>query len=267
MTINIGSIGLGTWRNTYPGRCEQSIATAIDMGYTHVDTARAYGNESYVGEALRCSSVPRSDVTVATKVHPENLGYDDVYESVDRSLSELGIGTIDLLYVHWPALTYDPDETWEAFDDLWKDDRIEAAGVSNFTPDLVDEAMEIAEVPIVANQVEMHPLFQQHDLVEHAQERGISLVAFSPIARSRVFEFDQLIDIAGSHDASVAQVSLAWLHAMDGVVPIPMADIEIHQRENYESLDLKLDDEEIETIESMSLQRRIVSPEYAPWRE
>lgn len=267
MINETGPIGLGTWRNTYPGRCEESIATAIDMGYTHIDTARAYGNESCVGEAIRHSRIQRKDIVVATKVHPENLSYDDVYESVDRSLSELDLATIDLLYVHWPALTYDPVETWEAFDDLWKDAHIEAAGVSNFTPELVKEAMDIAEVPIIANQVEMHPLFQQHNLVKNAQELGISLVAYSPIARGRVFEFDILSAIANKHDASEAQVSLAWLLQMDNVFPIPMADIEVYQRENYESLNLDLDERDIDEIESMSLQRRIVSPEYAPWRD
>ncbi len=258
-------IGLGTWRNTFPGRCERSIATAIDMGYRHLDTARAYSNEEFVGQGVRLSSVEREEIIVATKVHPDDLSYEGVSESVDKSLDALGFDYIDLLYVHWPARAYDPPATWAAFNELWKDGKVKNIGVSNFTIDLLKEAKEYSVAPIVANQIEFHPFLRQHDMVEYAQEDGHILVAYSPIGRGRVFEIPEIQEIASKHDASEAQVSLAWLMEMKNVVPIPMADIEIHQRENYRAKQLTLDQDDIEKIESISYQQRLVDPEYAPW--
>jgi len=266
-TIDESELGLGTWRTTFPSRCEQSIAMAIDMGYLHIDTARAYGNEECVQDGVERSSRSQDDLFIATKVHHDDLGYENVFESVEKSLTALGTDSIDLLYVHWPAGAYDPVETWQAFDKLWEDEVIENVGVSNFTVELLKEALDHVDAPILANQVEYHPLFQQEEILKFAQAQDIYLVAYSPLARGRVFEFSEITEVARKHDASEAQVTLAWLRQMDSVIPIPMADIEVHQRENYRSKDLELDEEDIELIESVKRERRLVDPEYAPWNQ
>ena len=264
-SLQFPQIGLGTWRNTFPGRCEQSIANAIDMGYEHIDTAEAYGNEEYVGKGVKLSNVKREDILIATKIHPDNLAYDDVMVSVEQCLERFGFDYVDLLYIHWPAKSYDPESTFAAFNDLRNDGDIREIGVSNFTPELLKEARNVSDAPIVANQVELHPLWQQLKLREYMDKVDTTLVAYSPLARGRVFEFDTISEVAAKHDVSEAQVSLAWLHQMDNVIPIPMADIDLHQQENHDSLDLTLDQEDIEKIESLTHQQRLVDPEYAPW--
>jgi 2,5-diketo-D-gluconate reductase B len=141
----------------------------------------------------------------------------------------------------------------------------DSIGISNFTPDQVDEAMEIAGEDIVANQVEMHPLLQQEEILKKCREHDIKLVAYSPLARGDVFKVPEVQEIAEKHGVSEAQVSLAWLMQKDGVVVIPKATSERHIRDNFESLDLELDREDVEKIESIDRTERMVDPGFAPW--
>ena len=145
------TFGLGTWKNDDPGQCAESVRTALEVGYRHVDTATFYGNEAAVGEGIDAADVDPADVFVATKVWHTDLGYRDVVESAEASRDRLGLETIDLLYVHWPAGAYDAEETLSAFADLRDDEVIEHVGVSNFSPALLEEAVEVCDAPIFAN--------------------------------------------------------------------------------------------------------------------
>ncbi|ODR81840.1 aldehyde oxidoreductase [Haladaptatus sp. W1] len=261
----IPKLGLGTWENTDSGECAHSVAYALDLGYEHVDTAQAYGNEENVGRGIADSSVDREDFFLATKVWIDNLAHDDVLETAEKSLDKLGTDYVDLLYVHWPAREYDPEETLAAFDDLYDEGKIKHVGLSNFEPEHLEEAKEILDAPIYANQVEMHPLLQQDELVEYAQENDITLVAYSPLARGNVFNVPELTDIAEKHETSEAQVSLAWLMQKDNVVAIPKATGEDHIEDNYGALTLELDDEDIEKIDDIEREERQVDPDFGPW--
>ena len=154
-------LGLGTWQNDDPSECTDSVETALEMGYRHVDTAQAYGNEDAVGDGLAAADVAREDVFLATKVWNTNLAAEDVHATTERSLEDLGVDAVDLLYVHWPAGAYDAEETLSAFDELYDQGKIRNIGVSNFEPHHVEEAMEILDAPLFANQVEVHPFLQQ----------------------------------------------------------------------------------------------------------
>jgi 2,5-diketo-D-gluconate reductase B len=256
-------LGLGTWQNEDGEQCAESVETALEMGYRHVDTAQAYGNEEAVGEGIANADVDREDVFLATKVWIDNLSHDDVIDSTEESLDELGVDYVDLLYIHWPSGDYDPEETLGAFDQLHDDGKIEHVGVSNFEPEHVREAKEAADAPIFANQVEMHPLLQQEELRECAAEEGVELVAYSPLARGDVMGDDTLGEIAEKHDASAVQVSLAWLREK-GVTAIPKATSEEHIRDNWESLAVDLDEEDVATIDEMSPVDRKIHPDFAP---
>lgn len=260
----IPDLGLGTWQNTDPDQCAESVATALDMGYEHVDTAQAYANEEYVSQGIERSTVERDHIFLATKVWTDRLGYDDVLSSTEESLEKLGTDYVDLLYVHWPARDYDAEETMRGFNQLYDEGKIRNIGVSNFTPELVDEALEASDAPILANQVEMHPLLQQDEMVEYAQNKDITVVAYSPLARGRVFDIPELNEIAEKHGVSVAQVSLAWLMEKDNVCTIPKATSEEHIRDNYRSLKLDLDDEDIAMIESIEDEKRLINTDFAP---
>jgi diketogulonate reductase-like aldo/keto reductase len=256
-------LGLGTWQNDDADQCAASVKTALEMGYRHIDTAQAYGNEDAVGEGIAAADVPREDVFLATKVWISSLSHDDVLETTQESLDRLGVDSVDLLYVHWPARSYDPEETLPAFDELVDDGKIDRVGVSNFEPDQVDRAREVLDAPVFANQVEMHPLLQQEDLRAYAAETDLELVAYSPLARGQVFENDTIVEIADAHDASPAQVSLAWLREK-GVTAIPKATGQDHIADNFGSLDVALTDEDVAAIDDIGETDRRVHPDFAP---
>jgi diketogulonate reductase-like aldo/keto reductase len=255
--------GLGTWQNDDPDACAESVRTALETGYRHVDTAQIYRNEDAVGRGLAAADVDREDVFLATKVWINKLAYDDVIESTEESLERLGTDSLDLLYVHWAAGEYDPEDTLSAFERLKHDGLIERIGVSNFEPEHLEAAQDAIDAPIFANQVEMHPLLQQRELREFCADAGIELVAYSPLARGDVFDVDVLSEIAEANGVSEAQVSLAWLREKE-VTPIPKATGAEHIRDNWASLSLDLTDDEIERIDAIDTERRKVNPDFGP---
>ncbi|WP_435361900.1 aldo/keto reductase [Haloarchaeobius sp. DFWS5] len=261
-------LGFGTYDVSDPA----TIETALDIGYRHLDTAQWYDNEEVVGTGLERSDVAREDVTVATKVLPANLAADDVLRTTEESLDRLGVDTIDLLYVHWPTNAYDPEATLGAFDQFYDDGKIRHVGLSNFTPALLDEASDLLDAPILATQVEMHPLLQQRELVEYVQREDMYLVAYSPLAQGEVFGEPVLQDIAETHGVSVAQVSLAWLFSKDNVAAIPKASGD-HIRDNYETHSLALTDDDLARIDDIDREVRTVNPseesrvDSTPWAE
>ena len=257
-------LGLGTWENDDYDACVESVRHALEMGYRHIDTAQAYGNEDAVGEGIETADVPREDVFLATKVWIENLGYDDVLETTQESLNDLGVDSVELLYIHWPSGEYDPEETLGAFEELLDDGRIERIGLSNFEPEDLETAQEALDDPVFANQVECSPLCRQEELREYCDDEDIELVAYSPLARGEAFGVDELSEIAEKHDANEAQVSLAWLREKE-ITAIPKATSEDHIRNNWESLEIDLDDEDVATIDEMDRQERQVDPSFAPW--
>jgi 2,5-diketo-D-gluconate reductase B len=256
--------GLGTWQNNDPTQCAASVETALETGYRHVDTARMYGNEAAVGEGIRNADVDRSEVTVATKLWLDELSPSDAEAAARDSLETLGLDHVDLLYVHWPARDYDPDVTLPALARLREEDVTREVGVCNMTPELLEEALRSAPCPVAAHQVEMHPLFPQEELVEMAADHDLDLVAYSPLARTRVGEEPAIREVAGRRDATPAQVALAWLMVWDHVVPIPKATGEDHIRENWEARELELTEEDHQRIAGIDRRERLVDPGFAP---
>ncbi|KAB1198904.1 MULTISPECIES: aldo/keto reductase [Haloferax] len=257
-------LGLGTWENTDPDECTNAVKTALEMGYRHIDTAQIYGNEAEVGAGIAAADVDREDIFLATKVWINELSHDDVIESTEESLDKLGVDYVDLLYVHWPAREYDAEETLDAFDTLVEKGLTKRIGVSNFEPEQVRDAVERSEAGIFANQIELHPLLQQDELRDVCAEEGVEIVAYSPLARGKVFDVDVLSDIAEKHGVSEPQVSLAWLRE-NGITAIPKATSEAHISDNWASLSLELDEEDIEAIDAIEQVDRRVDPDFAPW--
>ncbi|WP_435184273.1 aldo/keto reductase [Halobellus sp. EA9] len=257
-------LGLGTWQNDDPDTCADTVETALDEGYRHVDTAQAYGNEEAVGRGIEAADVDREDVFLATKVWIDNLAYDDVLSTTEASLDKLGVDYVDLMYVHWPSRAYDPEETLRAFDELVDAGKVERIGISNFLPEQVDEAIDHADAPIFANQVELHPLLPQEELRAHCADRDVEVVAYSPLARGEVFNVPEITEIAEKHGVSEAQVSLAWLREK-GVTAIPKATSEAHVLDNLASVDLDLDDEDVAAIDAIDRTDRQVDPSFSPW--
>ncbi len=262
MASDLPRPGLGTSGMT-GDECTESVRRALELGHRHVDTAQMYDNERAVGEGIRRADVDREAITVATKVHPDNLAPGDVVATTRESLDRLGLDRVDLLYVHWPIRTYDPAETLPAMDRAHEEGLTAAVGVSNFTPELLVEAVDVLTAPVVANQFECHPLLPQPDLQEHCHEHGVQVVAYSPLAQGEALDVPELQEVAAAHDATPAQVSLAWLLARDAV-PIPKARGD-HLTENWAARDLELSDDELATIDGIDRRHRTVDPDGAPW--
>ena len=257
-------LGLGTWQNTDPDECRTAIKEALEMGYRHVDTAQAYENEGDVGAGIADASVPREDVFLATKVWTANLAYDDVLETTDASLEKLGVDSVDLLYVHWPTHEYDPEETLAAFDELVDAGKVDRVGVSNFAPRHLETAVDVLDAPVFANQVELHPLLPQEEIRAACAEHDVEVVAYSPLARGKVFDVPLLTELAETYETSAAGISLAWLREK-GVTAIPKATSTAHIRDNWASLGVELDDEDVARIDALSETDRRVDPDWAPW--
>jgi 2,5-diketo-D-gluconate reductase B len=257
-------LGLGTWQNDDPSQCAESVQNALEMGYRHIDTAQIYGNEEAVGEGIAAADLDREDVFLATKIWTDNLGSNDVHETARESLDRLGVDSVDLLYVHWPADAYEPEETLRAFSELHDDGLIENVGVSNFMAEDLERALDVCDVPIVANQVELHPMLPQEDLREACKQYDVDVVAYSPLARGAVFDQPEIQDVAAAHGVSEVQVSLAWLREK-GVTAIPKATGEEHITDNWESLAVELDRDDLDTIDGIDEVSREVDPDFAPW--
>jgi 2,5-diketo-D-gluconate reductase B len=267
-TRGMPMLGLGTYQMEEYDQCYESVKSALRMGYRHVDTAEGYHNEAAVGDAIADADVDREDLFVATKVSPDDLDYDHVLTSTEESLDQLGLDYVDLLYVHWPTGEYEATDTLQAFAELREEGVIDEIGVSNFTVDLLEEAVEVSEEPIFANQVEMHPLLPQTELQQFCAQDDVDveLIAYAPIARGEVTDVDELQQIADEHDATPFQVSLAWCREK-GATAIPKATSWDHLQENWLSLGIELDEEDVERIDDIDRHERLVDPDAGPWNQ
>lgn len=244
----IPKLGLGTWQNT-GSECTETVRTALDVGYRHVDTAQAYDNEAAVGTGIARSDVDREAVFLTTKVWRSNLRYEDVLDSVHESLDELGVDYVDLLLIHWPHPRIPVAETLDAMTELHESGVVEHVGVSNFTRSQLREARRVADVPIVADQVLYHPYKDQSDLKQYCTANDVALTAYSPLARGDVLSDEVLGRIGERYDRTAAQVALRWLVQQDGVVAIPKSSSRTHLEENLAVFEFSLTDEEMARID------------------
>ena len=265
MSLDLPDIGFGTSGATGDD-CVESVRTALDAGYRFVDTAQMYDNEPAVGAGIRLADVNREDVVLASKILPDNLGYEDAKRSSEESLERLGVDAVDLLYVHWPTGAYDPEESLRALDELHDEGVARAVGVSNFTPELLDEARETLDADIAAHQVECHPLFPQDELRAYADEHGHRLVGYCPLGQGEIFDTHELQEVADRHDTTPAAVCIAWA-AEKGVVPIPQSTDEDHIRANLEATGLDLSEADVATIDGIEAEERLIDPDAAAWNQ
>ncbi len=246
----IPALGLGTWQNTGP-QCVETVETALEMGYRHIDTAQVYGNESAVGEGLATADVNREDVFLTTKVWRTNLQPDDVQSSVRTSLTKLGVDAVDLLLIHWPHPLVPVEETLGTMEALREEGLVRHLGVSNFTAAQLREALRVSDVPLVTNQVLYHPYKDQSALQTVCADHNVALTAYSPLARGAVLDDETLAKIGAQYDKSAAQVALRWLIQQDGDVAIPKATGRDHLAANIDVIDFSLTEGEMDRIHNL----------------
>jgi 2,5-diketo-D-gluconate reductase B len=257
--VEVPRLGLGTWRLTGDD-CREAVETALDLGYRHIDTAQVYTNERQVGDALAASDVPREDVFLATKLGPESRAYDDVLRTTEESLARLGTDYLDLLLVHWPngrppgsppnplAAAPDHEETLRAMNELVDAGKVRNIGVSNFSVDELDTARELSDAPVLTNQVQYHPFWDQQDLRSYCRVHDVLLTAYSPLGHGGVLDDPVLERIARRHAKTPAQVALRWLVQQEQVATIPKATSREHLAANMAIFDFELTEAEMAEI-------------------
>ena len=245
----VPSLGLGTYRLTGDA-CEAAVERALGMGYRHVDTAQMYGNEAEVGRGIEDSGVERGGIFLTTKVWPSDFAHDRVISKTRESLKKLRTDYVDLLLMHWPSDGVPLGETLGAMRELQDEGNVLHIGVSNFSPSLVEETTEHAE--IFCNQVQYHPYRSQDALLDQAQELDYLLTAYTPLSRGGVQGDATLREIGEAHGKTATQVTLRWLVQQEKVSAIPKATGEEHLAENLDVFDFELSEEEMDLVFSLS---------------
>lgn len=264
---NIPVLGLGTWQSTGQD-CVDVVSQALKMGYEHIDTAQAYGNEKEVGQGIKQSGVSRDKFFLTTKIFPDDMKFEPekLIAAAKRSLADLDTDYVDLLLLHWPDDRVPLSETIPALCELQKQGLTRHIGVSNFNIANIIEAEKYADVPIVVNQVEFHPFIKQKTLQTFLNNHHILLEAYSPLARGDVFDNEIIKEIADKHNVTPAQISLAWILSDKHRVAIPKTANPDHLQGNLDAIKVQLSADDIEKISSLARAdgRKIKHPDYSP---
>jgi len=249
---SIPQLGFGVFQID-PAETERPVRVALEIGYRHIDTAEMYGNERGVGEAIRGSGLDRGEVYVTSKLNNSFHEPDEARKAFDRSLSELGFDYVDLFLIHWPLPTlYDGDyvSTWKTLEEFKADGRSRSIGVSNFQVEHLERlAAETDTVP-AANQIELHPYFQNREVRSYDEEHGIATEAWSPIAQGDVLDDPVVTAIAAKLGRTPAQVVLRW-HVQRGNVVFPKSVTPERIRENFEIFDFEIEPADLEQIDGL----------------
>ncbi|RAI40591.1 aldo/keto reductase [Rhodoplanes roseus] len=259
----IPAIGLGTM--TLKGdTCVEIVSAALGMGYRHLDTAQMYGNEAEVGQGLKASGLKREDVFLTTKVWHSNLAPADFERTFEESLKKLDLPFVDLLLIHWPNGNVPLAGTMAALCRTAQDKRARHVGVANFTIPMIEEAVRLATVPLVTNQIEVHPYIDQRKVIDTCRKHGLSVTAYCPLARGGVPSDETLKRIGAAHGKSASQVALRWL-VQQGLVAIPRTSNKDRLPENLAVFDFTLSEAEMGEIAALRKPNgRLVSPPHAP---
>jgi 2,5-diketo-D-gluconate reductase B len=258
---DIPRLGYGTWQVT--GRdATDGVRDALEIGYRHIDTARAYGNEAEVGEGLEASGVDRGDIFLTTKIWLDEYEPAQLKAAAEDSLRRLRTDCVDLLLLHWPSDEVPMERSLQAMRELQEQGRIRHAGVSNFPAGMLARALEIT--PLLADQVEYHPFLSQERLLPLVQERDLTLTAYSPLAHGKVVGHPELTAIGEAHGKSAGQVALRWLLDQPNVTTLPKASSHERRVENFEVFDFQLTDADRERIAALPKDVRTANPSWAP---
>ncbi|WP_318568866.1 aldo/keto reductase [Salinigranum marinum] len=254
------ALGLGTWR--LDGETvEESVRTALDAGYTHVDTAEGYRNEREIGEVL--AGYDRDELFLTSKVLPKHLTYDSLIEACEASLDRLGTEYLDLYLIHWPNPAVSLRESLDAMATLHDRGLVRNVGVSNFSAYQLSCAHHVSDVPIAVNQIEFHPWFQRPDLVDYCRDTDTVVEAAAPLARAEVFADEVVQELADRYERSPAQVVLNWALERD-IVVLPKSSSPAHVRANAD-LDWALDDADLRRLDDRDRDRPVYDTPARDW--
>jgi len=245
--VEMPLLGFGVFQVTNPGECEQGVYEALRTGYRLIDTAASYGNEVEVGKAIKRSGVPREELFITTKLWIQDAGYESTKKAFEKSLKRLQLDYLDLYLIHQPY--GDIYGSWRAMEELYREGRMRAIGVSNFHPDRVMDLILHNNVVPAVNQIETHPFCQQIETQKFLEENKVQIESWGPFAEGKndIFKNELLFSIAGKYKKSVAQVILRWM-TQRKIVAIPKSVRKERIVENFNIFDYELSAEDMDAI-------------------
>lgn len=255
--IEIPSIGFGTWQTPDGDTAINAVKTAIEAGYRHIDTAAIYKNEESVGIGIKESKITRDELFVTSKVWNSDRGYGKTLQAFKKTLNDLQLDYLDMYLIHWPAVENQfkdweniNAETWRAMEELYKQGKIKAIGVSNFLRHHLEPLLQRADITPSVNQIEYHPGFMQQDVVALCRENNIVVEAWSPLGTGKMLNNETLITIAKKYKVSVAQLCIRWV-LQNNVLPLPKSITPHRIIENIQIDHFEIATDDMQTINQM----------------
>ena len=261
-------LGIGVYQIPDFKECKQTVLTAIEAGYRSIDTAAAYQNEEAIGEAIHESGIDRKDLFITTKLWIADAGYEQTLKAAELSMNKLQVDYLDLYLIHQPF--GDVYGSWRAMEELNRQGKIRAIGISNFYTDRVMDLLANNEIAPAVNQIETHPFYQREEDLKFLKENGVQMESWAPFAegKNNLFQNEKLLEIGKKYNKSVAQVILRWL-IQRGVVVIPKSVKKERIIENINVFDFELLAEDMEMIKSLDTNKSLFfshrDPEIVKW--
>ncbi|HCM34266.1 MULTISPECIES: aldo/keto reductase [Chryseobacterium] len=265
--VDIPALGFGVWQMEDLKECENAVIKAIQTGYRMIDTAAIYQNETAVGTAVKNSGVDRDELFITSKVWVQDHGYEKAKSAFQRTLNRLQMDYLDMYLIHWPYGDF--LGTWKALEELYKEGKIKAIGVCNFTVEKLEELKANSTVLPVINQIELHPVFQQKELQVYDRENNIITQPWSPLGNgnTNLLSNAELKAIAEKYNKTVAQVILRW-HLQEGFVVIPKSVTPSRIEENFNVFDFELTADEMNVVRSLDTGKRLFfDPKDPEWEQ
>lgn len=254
--VKIPAVAFGTYKAA-DGKSADVIRTAIETGYRYFDTASFYGTESYLGEAIRQSGIPREEFFITSKLWKTEMGYENVRAAFEGSLENLQTDYLDMYLIHWPKPDPDYREwreldagTWRAMEELYEEGKVRSIGLSNFLPHHIENLLKTCRIKPMADQIEYHPGYSQEAAVRYCQDRNILVQAWSPLGRQRVMEEPLVNELAEKYGVTPAKICLKFA-VQRGIVPLPKASSAGRMRENLDLFSFEMEEEDLWRLATM----------------
>lgn len=252
--VEIPLLGFGTFKIKELEQCQYAVEQALKIGYRLIDTAASYGNESAVGKAIRNCGIPRQDITVVSKVWIQDMGYEKTLTSFYKTLQNLQLNYLDIFLVHMPYGDY--YGSWRALEELYRQQKIRAIGVSNFSVERLLDLILHSEISPMINQIEIHPFYQQKDAIKMMKSYNVQPMAWGPFAegKNNIFTHPVIQQIGQKYHKSVPQIILRWLIQQE-IIAIPKSIHLERIQENYDVQDFTLNDSEIDMLDNIDMHK------------
>jgi diketogulonate reductase-like aldo/keto reductase len=252
--VKMPYFGLGVYLSKDGSEVINAVKWALQAGYRHIDTAAIYNNEEGVGEGIKQSGIPREDIFLVSKVWNTAQGYDSTVKAFEASLQKLNTDYLDLYLIHWPVKgRY--NGTWKALEELYRQKRIRAIGVSNFLQHHLEDLLTEATVVPMVNQMEFHPYLVQQDLLNYCRSKNIQYEAWSPLMQGKIFEMDVFKEMALKYKKTIAQIVLRW-DLQKGVVTIPKSSKKQRIIDNAAIFDFSISEKDMAVLDKLDKGKR-----------